>query len=121
VSPPSTPAAARHLNFALLQEAGRCHPTLPSKAPGWVPRAARRGISNVLRGGGGTTTTDYDDGNNGKVVMTAVHSDKRQARLPNDHIKRRVEEACPNHAYPARHKLKDYDMMKSFMISGSPT
>jgi hypothetical protein len=73
------------------------------------------------QGGGGTTTTDYDDGNNGKVVMTAVHSDKRQARSPNDHIKRLLEEACPNHAYPARHKLKDYDMMKSFMISGSPT
>jgi hypothetical protein len=26
--------------------------------------------------------------------------------------------ACPNHAYPFRHKLKNYNMMKTFMISG---
>jgi hypothetical protein len=26
-----------------------------------------------------------------------------------------------NHAYPVKHKLKDYDMMKNFMTSGSLT
>jgi hypothetical protein len=74
------------------------------------------------------TTTDYDDGNNRKVggpdirhVTTAMHNDKRQAWPPTDHFKRLLKEACPNHVYPIRHKLKDYDMMKSFMISGSPT
>jgi hypothetical protein len=51
-------------------------------------------------------------------VMTAVHNDKHQARSPTDHLKRLLEEACPNHAYPVRHKLKDCEMMKSFMISG---
>jgi hypothetical protein len=35
--------------------------------------------------------------------------------------KRLLEEACPNHAYPIRHKLKDCNMMWSFMISGSVT
>jgi hypothetical protein len=32
-----------------------------------------------------------------------------------------LEEACPNHTYPIRHKLKDYSMMKSFMTLGSLT
>jgi hypothetical protein len=38
-----------------------------------------------------------------------------------DHFKRLLEEACPNHAYPIWHKLKDYDMMRSFITSGSLT
>jgi hypothetical protein len=36
-----------------------------------------------------------------------------------DHIKMLLEEACPNHAYPIRHKLKDDGMMRSVMTSGS--
>jgi hypothetical protein len=35
-----------------------------------------------------------------------------------DHFKRRLKEAFPNHAYPVRHKLKGYGMMRSFMTSG---
>jgi hypothetical protein len=38
-----------------------------------------------------------------------------------DHFKRLLEEACPNHVYPVMHRLKDYDMMRSFMTSGSLT
>jgi hypothetical protein len=38
-----------------------------------------------------------------------------------DHYKRLFEEACPNHAYPVTHKLKDYGMMRSFVILGSLT
>jgi hypothetical protein len=38
-----------------------------------------------------------------------------------DHIKRLLEEACLNHAYPIRHKLMDYGMMRSIMTSGSLT
>jgi hypothetical protein len=38
-----------------------------------------------------------------------------------DHINRLLEEACPNHAYPIRHKLKDCGMMRSFMTSGPLT
>jgi hypothetical protein len=30
-------------------------------------------------------------------------------------------EACPNHVYPIKHKLADYDIMKNFMVSGSFT
>jgi hypothetical protein len=45
----------------------------------------------------------------------------RQARTPIDHFERLLEEACPSHAYPVKHKLKDYDMMKNFIISGSLT
>jgi hypothetical protein len=54
-------------------------------------------------------------------VATTVHSDKHQARPPTDHFKKLLEDAYPNHAYPIRHKLQDCDMMKSPMISRSPT
>jgi hypothetical protein len=50
--------------------------------------------------------------------MTTTTSGRRVAT---DHFKRLVEEACPNHWYPVRHKLKDYVMMRSFMTSGSLT
>jgi hypothetical protein len=50
-----------------------------------------------------------------------VHCNKHQTRPHTDHFKRLLEEAYPNHAYPIKHKLKDCDMMRSFMISGSPT
>jgi hypothetical protein len=46
---------------------------------------------------------------------------RHRERLPTDHLKRLLKEACPNHAYPIRHKLKDCDMMMSFMTSGFPT
>jgi hypothetical protein len=38
-----------------------------------------------------------------------------------DQFKRLLDEACPNHAYPIRHQLKDYSTMRSFMTSGSLT
>jgi hypothetical protein len=37
------------------------------------------------------------------------------------HFKSLLDEACSNHAYPIRHKLKDYGMMRSIMTSGSLT
>jgi hypothetical protein len=71
---------------------------------------------------------DYDDSNDGKAdgsgvghVATAAHSDKRQAQQPTCHFNRLLEEVCPNHMYPVRHKLKDCDMMKSFMMLRSLT
>jgi hypothetical protein len=54
-------------------------------------------------------------------ISTVVCSDKRSARLSMDHFKRLLMEACPNHAYPVRHKLKDCSMMRSFMTFGSLT
>jgi hypothetical protein len=50
-----------------------------------------------------------------------VHSDKCLMRPPMDHFKRLLKHAWPNHAYPVRHKLKDCDMMRSFITSGSLT
>jgi hypothetical protein len=74
------------------------------------------------------TMTEHDDDNNREAggsgmrrVSTTTHNDKRQARPPMDHFKGLLEEACPNHAFHIRYKLKDYNMMRSFMISGSLT
>jgi hypothetical protein len=75
-----------------------------------------------------TVAADYDDDSNEKAggsnlgcVMTVVHSGRHQAWLPTYHFERLLKEAYPNHAYPIKHKLKDYDMMKNFMTSGSLT
>jgi hypothetical protein len=54
-------------------------------------------------------------------ILTTACSDKCPVRPSMDHFKRRLEESYPNQAYPIRHKLKDYDMMRSFMTSGSLT
>jgi hypothetical protein len=54
-------------------------------------------------------------------ILTTACSDKCPVRPSMDHFKRRLEESYANQAYPIRHKLKDYDMMRSFMTSGSLT
>jgi hypothetical protein len=71
---------------------------------------------------------DYDDGNDEGAsssdmghVATAAHSGMCQALPPIDHIERLLEEACLNHVYLVKHKLKDFDMMKNFKIPGSLT
>jgi hypothetical protein len=63
---------------------------------------------------------DHDEGNDKKAggsggghIATISHSNKHHMRPPTDHFKRLIEEACTNHAYPVRHKLKDYGKMKS--------
>jgi hypothetical protein len=70
----------------------------------------------------------HDDDNDGEMggfgmrgIMTAECNDKHQVRPPTYHSKRLLKEACRNHAYPIRHKLKDCGMMRSFMTSGSLT
>jgi hypothetical protein len=75
-----------------------------------------------------TAAANYDSGNDEKAgcssvgrVMIVVRSGERQAQPPIDHFKNLLEEACPNHAYTIEHKLRDYDMMKNFMVSGSLT
>jgi hypothetical protein len=74
------------------------------------------------------TVADYDDHDNKKAddsdmgcVATAACSGRRQAWQATDHFERLLEEACPNHTYQIKHKLKDYDMMKNFMTSVSLT
>jgi hypothetical protein len=75
---------------------------------------------------GSMTMANCDDNNDGEAggsgvghVVTATYSNKHQAWPPTDHFRRFLVEACPNHAYPIRHKLKDYNMMKNFITSGS--
>jgi hypothetical protein len=46
---------------------------------------------------------------------------KHQPWPPTDHFEKLLEEMCPTHAYPIKHKLRDCGMMKNFMASGSLT
>jgi hypothetical protein len=95
----------------------------------WTKEAIKCGNKRRKQRLQGTmTTTSHDDGHDWEAggssarrISTTVHSDKRPARPPLDHFKRLLEEACPYHAYPVRHKLKDCGMMRSFMTSGSLT
>jgi hypothetical protein len=52
-------------------------------------------------------------------AAAVIGSGKHQARPPTDHFKNLLEETCPNHDYPVKHKLRDYVMMKNFMASRS--
>jgi hypothetical protein len=61
------------------------------------------------------------DGSGVALVTTTVGSSKRQARPPTNHFERLLKEACPNHMYPIKHKLRGCTMMKNFMVSGSLT
>jgi hypothetical protein len=54
-------------------------------------------------------------------VLTTVHGNRHLVRPRTDHFKMLLEEACPNHAYHVKRKLKDYPMTQSFMTSGSLT
>jgi hypothetical protein len=106
---------------------------IPSRGEGAPSDIATQSGREGIKGGkkrckqhlqGSTTTTDHDNGSDGEAVSFGVRrssittrSDKRRARPPTDHFKRLLEEACPNHAYPIRHKLKDCGMMRSFMTS----
>jgi hypothetical protein len=54
-------------------------------------------------------------------ISATMRSGRCSAGTPVDYFKRLLEEASPHHAYPVRHKLKDYNMMRSFMTSGSLT
>jgi uncharacterized phage infection (PIP) family protein YhgE len=75
-----------------------------------------------------TIVADSDGGNSKQAgsagvvhSAAAAGSGKHQAWPPTDHIEKLLEETCPNHAYPVKHKLSDCDMMKNFMASGSLT
>jgi hypothetical protein len=52
-------------------------------------------------------------------TMAATGSGKCQAQPPTDHFEKLMEETCLNHTYPVKHKLRDYDMIKNLMTSGS--
>jgi hypothetical protein len=54
-------------------------------------------------------------------VVAAAGSGKHQVWLPTDHFEKLLEETCPNHAYPIKHKLRDCGMIKNFKASVSLT
>jgi hypothetical protein len=56
-----------------------------------------------------------------ECVMIATHNGKSHLRPLIDHFERLLEEACSNHAYPVKDKLKYIIMIKNFMTSGSLT
>jgi hypothetical protein len=75
-----------------------------------------------------TPSRDHDDRNDGEAggsdvrrILITTCSDKHQPRPPTDHFRKLLKEACPTHVYFIRHKIKDYNMMRSFMTSGSLT
>jgi hypothetical protein len=74
---------------------------------------------------GVAVTADYNDkktdDSDMEYIATAGCSVKCQAWPPTDHFERLFVEACPNHAYLIKHKLKDCGMMKNFMTSRSLT
>jgi hypothetical protein len=86
---------------------------------------ARRGGSGALNGSQPQLTLTTMT--NMRIVLTwsasppCGRSVMRQSWPLTDHFERLLWEAYPNHTYPINHKLKDCDMMKNFMISGSLT
>jgi hypothetical protein len=67
-------------------------------------------------------TVGDDSGNNKQAdssdvvrATAAAGSGKRQVRLPTNHSEKLLDETSLNHAYPIKHKLKDYGMIKNFM------
>jgi hypothetical protein len=57
------------------------------------------------------------DGSDKEYIIAVGCTVKYQAWPPTDHFERLLEDACSNHAYVVKHKLKDYVMMKNFTIS----
>jgi hypothetical protein len=90
-------------------------------------RGAKGGKKRRKRRPQWVTVVAFTDDDNDKNVddsrmgclETTAHSGKRQVRPLIDHFERLLELACPNHAYPIKDKLRYYNMMKSFMTSGS--
>jgi hypothetical protein len=54
-------------------------------------------------------------------ITTVGRSIKRHVRPLIDHFERLLEEAYLNQAYPIKYKLRDYGMMKNFMVTRSLT
>jgi hypothetical protein len=123
VSPPSTPSAIGRPNFTRPRAVARKH-------------HSNIGIQDHKDGAMGSrrrhkqchqeTTIDDNSGINkqagGSGMVRAVAStgnSKHQAQPLMDHFEKLLEETCPNHAFPIKHKLRDYNVMKSFMTSGS--
>jgi hypothetical protein len=74
-------------------------------------------------------TTSYDEGDNNKEaddsdeehVTATKHDFKRQARQPTNHFEKFLKATYPNHAYPARHNIKEWSVMKHYTTMGDLT
>jgi YD repeat-containing protein len=85
--------------------------------------AAHRAQDSVRSGSkrrplGTATTASHEEDRDWEVgchsvgrISATTRSGRRSTRMPTDYLKRLLEEACPNHAYPIRHKLKDSGIM----------
>jgi hypothetical protein len=106
------------------QESREVTPSSDKEAPS---DDAARCIQEYVRGGnkrckqcplGTAATSSHDNDHDWEVgscgmghVTATTHGGRRLTRTPSDHFKRLLDEACPNHAYPIRHKLKECGMM----------
>jgi hypothetical protein len=120
--------------YTFSNKAAQLHPT-PSSSGEASPNIIIQDVEEGAKGGKKrhnqhrqeTATTANDDGDVNKPtsssivvhIMAVTGSSKRQTRLPTDHFEKLLEEICPNHAYPIKHKLRDCGLMKNFMASGS--
>jgi hypothetical protein len=52
-------------------------------------------------------------------IMEVTDNIKHRAWPPLDHFKKVLTGACPSHTNPIKPKLRDYDLMKSFMTLGA--
>jgi hypothetical protein len=54
-----------------------------------------------------------------EYVLNIEHNFKHQMWQSRDHFEKLLKATYPNHSYPVKNKLKDYTMMKFFMMLGA--
>jgi hypothetical protein len=99
-------------------------------SPKAADKGAKRSTKGTKRGAKKqpewvTVATSCDEGDNGKeadnsdkeLVATVERDFKRQAWQPADHFENLLMDTFPNHAYPVRHKLKEYIMINNYMTT----
>jgi hypothetical protein len=126
-SPPSTPQVRRRSGPSPSPVVGKqsliatkwLHPTLSSKVPRRTPRTARRGESDDI--GGLQLWPTMMMMTRRWTAPTWSTSQPPSTVLRTRRDCQQTNEACLNHAYPIKHKLKNYSMMKNFMTTGSLT
>jgi hypothetical protein len=83
-----------------------------------VPRRRPQPVMVTTSCGEDNNGRDADDSDE-ELVAATERDFKRQARLPADHFEKLLEVTCPNHTYPAKHKLKECTMMENYMTKGN--
>jgi hypothetical protein len=97
----------------------------PLTTPSGVLKATTRGVGSAFKGPwprpAVTTTMTGRQEASVRCISIDTCNGKHSTSLPMDYFKRLLEEACPNHAYPIQHNLKECGMTRRFMTSGSLT